>query len=103
MNGRRRLARMVAPALVAVNVPTGTDHVVFRFHGYSDYPALLALSGLALAMAAAARRARGTPGGTARLTKRRVPPKASESNKLIETDGWSHYSQPVSTQATLRS
>jgi hypothetical protein len=45
---------MVAPALVAVDVPAGADHVVFRFHGYGDYPALLALSGLTLAMAAAA-------------------------------------------------
>jgi Bacterial membrane protein YfhO len=54
VNGRRRPTRMVAPALVAVNVPAGTDHVVFRFHGYGDYPALLALSGLTLAMVAAA-------------------------------------------------
>jgi hypothetical protein len=44
----------VAPALVAVNVPAGTDHVVFRFHGYGDYPELLALSGLALLMVAVA-------------------------------------------------
>ena len=41
-------------ALVAVNVPAGTDHVVFRFHGYGDYPELLALSGLTLAMVAVA-------------------------------------------------
>jgi hypothetical protein len=27
---------------------------VFRFHGYGDYPALLALSGVALVMVAAA-------------------------------------------------
>jgi hypothetical protein len=54
VNGRRRPTRMVAPALVAVDVPAGTDHVVFRFHGYGDYPELLALSGLALALAAAA-------------------------------------------------
>jgi hypothetical protein len=45
---------MVAPALVAVDVPAGTDHVVFRFYGYGDYPELLALSGLALATVAAA-------------------------------------------------
>jgi hypothetical protein len=43
---------MVAPALVAVDVPTGTDHVVFRFHGYDNYPELLALSGLTLAIIA---------------------------------------------------
>jgi hypothetical protein len=54
VNGRRRPTRMVAPALVAVDVPAGTDHVVFRFHGYGDYPELLALSGLTLAMLAVA-------------------------------------------------
>jgi hypothetical protein len=54
VNGRRRPTRIVAPALVAVDVPAGTDHVVFRFHGYGDYPELLALSGLTLAMVAAA-------------------------------------------------
>jgi hypothetical protein len=52
VNGRQQPIRMVAPALVAVDVPAGTDHVVFRFHGYGDYPALLALGGLTLAMAA---------------------------------------------------
>ena len=50
VNGRREPTRMVAPALVAVDVPAGTDHIVFRFHGYGDYPELLALSGLTLAM-----------------------------------------------------
>jgi uncharacterized membrane protein YfhO len=54
VNGRLRPTRIVAPALVAVDVPAGTDHVVFRFHGYGDYPELLALSGLTLAMIAAA-------------------------------------------------
>ena len=54
MNGRRRPTRMVAPALVAVDVPAGTDHVVFRFYGYGDYPELLALSGLTLAVIAVA-------------------------------------------------
>jgi Bacterial membrane protein YfhO len=53
VNGRQRATRMVAPALVAVDVPAGTDHVVFRFHGYGDYPALFALGGLTLVMAAA--------------------------------------------------
>jgi Bacterial membrane protein YfhO len=52
VNGRRQPIRMVAPALVAVDVPAGTDHVVFRYHGYGDYPALLSLSGLTLAMIA---------------------------------------------------
>jgi hypothetical protein len=54
VNGRPRPIRMVAPALVAVDVPAGTDHVVFRFHGYGDYPALFALSGLTLAVIAVA-------------------------------------------------
>ena len=54
VNGRRRPVRMVAPALVAVDVPAGTDHVVFRFHGYGDYPELLALSGLTVALIAIA-------------------------------------------------
>ncbi len=68
VNGRPRPIRMVAPALVAVDVPAGTDRVVFCFHGYGDYPALLALSGLTLVMATAAqlcaRRARRRPGAT---------------------------------------
>ncbi len=54
VNGRPRPVRMVAPALVAVDVPAGTDHVVFRFNGYGDYPELLALSGLTLARIALA-------------------------------------------------
>jgi hypothetical protein len=54
VNGRPQPALMVAPALVAVDVPAATDHVVFRFHGYGDYPELLALSGLTLVMLAAA-------------------------------------------------
>jgi Bacterial membrane protein YfhO len=52
VNGRQQPIRMVAPALVAVDVPAGTDHVVFRFHGYGDYPALLALAGFTLALVA---------------------------------------------------
>jgi hypothetical protein len=40
---------MVAPALVAVDVPAGIDHIVFRFHGYGGYPELFALSALTLA------------------------------------------------------
>jgi hypothetical protein len=53
VNGRPRPIRMVAPAIVAVDVPAGIDQVVFRFHGYGDYPVLLALSGLTLVMVAA--------------------------------------------------
>jgi Bacterial membrane protein YfhO len=54
VNGRPEPVRMVAPALVAVDVPAGTDHVVFSFHGYGDYPELFALSGLALVLLAVA-------------------------------------------------
>jgi hypothetical protein len=52
VNGRPRPTRMVAPALVAVNAPAGTDHIAFRFHRYGNYPDLLVLSGLALAIIA---------------------------------------------------
>ncbi len=54
VDGRRARTRMVAPALVAVDVPAGTSHLVFRFHGYEDYPELLALSGLTFAVIVAA-------------------------------------------------
>jgi hypothetical protein len=50
VDGRRAPTRMVAPALVAVDLPAGTSHVVFRFRGYGDYPELLVLSGLVLAI-----------------------------------------------------
>ena len=74
VNGRRRPTRMVAPALVAVDLPAGTDHVDFQYHGYGEYPELLALSGLTLAIIAVApvcvRRARGRTG--ARPTRARA-------------------------------
>jgi hypothetical protein len=54
VNGRRRRTRMVAPALVAVDVPAGTDHVVFRFHGYGDYPQLFVVTALTLVLVALA-------------------------------------------------
>lgn len=54
VNGRPEPVEMVAPALVAVDVPAGTDHVVFRYHGYGDYPELFTLGGLTLAAIAAA-------------------------------------------------
>jgi hypothetical protein len=54
VNGRPEPTLIVAPALVAVDVPAGTDHVVFRFHGYGDYPELFALGALTLAALAAA-------------------------------------------------
>ena len=70
VNGRRQPTRMIAPALVAVDTPAGTDHVEFHYHGYGDYPELLALSGLTLILIALAplrlRRAgqRRAPAGT---------------------------------------
>ena len=48
INGRPRPTRMVAPALVAVTIPAGTSHIVFRFHGYNHYPELLAVGAAAL-------------------------------------------------------
>jgi hypothetical protein len=63
-------AKPVAPALVAVDVPAGTEHVVFRYHGYGDYLPLLALSSLTLAIAA-------TAPVCARCARRRRDAKAS--------------------------
>ena len=84
VNGRPQPTRMVAPALIAVDVPAGTDHVVFRFHGYDDYPELLAISGLALviiAIAPAVRaraRSRHASAGAAQRRTMRGSPNASE-------------------------
>jgi hypothetical protein len=52
VNGRPAATRMIAPALVGVDVPTGADHLVFRYHGYDEYPELLALGGLTLVVIA---------------------------------------------------
>jgi hypothetical protein len=54
VNGQPQRTRMVAPALIAVDVPAGTSHVTFHFHGYSDYSAWLALGALTLAIIAIA-------------------------------------------------
>jgi hypothetical protein len=54
VNGQPQPTRVVAPALVAVDVPAGFDHVLFRFHGYRNYAELLALSGFTLAIIAIA-------------------------------------------------
>jgi hypothetical protein len=70
VNGRREPIRMIAPALVAVDVPAGTDRVVFSFHGYRDYAPLIALSGLALIMIAIA------PVGMRRARRRRASVRA---------------------------
>ncbi len=45
VDGRPATTRMVAPALVAVDVPAGTVHVVFRYRGPRYYPELFLLSG----------------------------------------------------------
>jgi len=74
---------MLASALAAVDVPAGTDHVVFRFHGYGDYPEWLALSGLTLATAAAA------PAWPRRAKWRRdakEAPRAAEGRPDYQTD-----------------
>jgi hypothetical protein len=55
VDGRRRNTEMVAPALVAADVPAGAHTIVFRYRGYSGYPALFALSALTLAALAGAR------------------------------------------------
>jgi len=59
---------------VVVDVPAGTDHVVFRFHGYGDYPELLALSGLTVAMVAVA------PACARRARRLRVRPSGSSAH-----------------------
>ncbi len=48
VDGHRRVIEMVAPALVATTVSAGTHRIVFRYQGFTGYPALFALSGLAL-------------------------------------------------------
>ena len=70
---------MVAPALVAVDLPAGTDHVAFRFRGYGAYPALLALAGGSPSpWSPSRRRACGARGVAATPKERRVPLKVSE-------------------------
>lgn len=59
VDGRPAAVQMVAPALTAVAVPTGTHRVIFRYTGFEGYPDLLALALLALLTSAAATR-RGT-------------------------------------------
>ena len=49
VDGRPQPATMVAPALVATEVPAGTHTVGFRYRGYSGYPELFALCALTLA------------------------------------------------------
>jgi hypothetical protein len=54
VDGRPAHTTMVAPALVATDVPAGTHTVAFRYRGYSGYPELFALCALTLAAFAGA-------------------------------------------------
>jgi uncharacterized membrane protein YfhO len=60
VNGRPQPTRMVAPALVSVGVPAGTDQITFRYRGWQNYPVLFALAAAVLVALACAdiRRAR---------------------------------------------
>jgi hypothetical protein len=62
VDGRPRQTRMVAPALVATDVPAGTHTVGFRYRGYSGYPELFVLCAVTLAAFAGAESARSRPG-----------------------------------------
>ena len=54
VDGRPTHTTMVAPALVATDVPAGTHTIGFRYQGYSGYPELFALCALTLAAFAGA-------------------------------------------------
>jgi hypothetical protein len=60
VDGRPAPVQMVAPALVAVTVPPGVHHLVYRYTGFGWYPELLGLAVAALVIVAVAtRRPRG--------------------------------------------
>jgi hypothetical protein len=48
VDGHRQRTEMVAPALVATTVPTGTHQITFRYRGWQDYPLLFAVGAAAL-------------------------------------------------------
>jgi hypothetical protein len=48
VDGRPQRTEMVAPALVAATVPTGTHRIIFRYRGWQDYPLLFAVGAAAL-------------------------------------------------------
>ena len=54
VDGRPWPTTMVAPALVAAEVPAGTHAITFRYRGYRGYPELFALCALTLAAFAGA-------------------------------------------------
>jgi hypothetical protein len=47
VDGRRQRTEMVAPALVATTVLTGTHRITFRYRGWQDYPLLFAVGAAA--------------------------------------------------------
>jgi hypothetical protein len=49
VDGRRQHTEIIAPALVATTVPTGTHRIIFRYRGWADYPLLFAVGAAALA------------------------------------------------------
>ncbi len=66
LDGDRRRPRpaapkMVAPALVATDVPAGTHTIAFEYNGYGGYFELFALSALTLAVFAGAHAHRRKP------------------------------------------
>jgi hypothetical protein len=50
VDGHPEHTQMIAPALVGVAVPAGVHRVAFMYHGYENYPTLLAIAGLCLAV-----------------------------------------------------
>jgi hypothetical protein len=48
VDGRPQRTEMVAPALVATTVPTGTHRITFSYRGWQDYPLLFAVGAAAL-------------------------------------------------------
>jgi uncharacterized membrane protein YfhO len=48
VDGHQRPARMIAPALVGVEVQAGTHALRFRYQGYGYYPELLTFGGTCL-------------------------------------------------------
>jgi Bacterial membrane protein YfhO len=48
VDGHSQPTKMIAPALVATTVKAGTHHVVFNYHGFREYPLLLAVSAATL-------------------------------------------------------
>jgi hypothetical protein len=49
VDGHQRRTEMIAPALVAITVGPGTHRIAFRYRGFSGYPVLFVIGGLALA------------------------------------------------------